>query len=35
MKVIINENNVKGILLKLWEKKPYLDPTCKDGDYII
>ena len=27
MKVIINENNVKGILLKLWEKNPYLDPT--------
>ena len=27
MIVIINENNVKGILLKLWEKNPYLDPT--------
>jgi hypothetical protein len=27
MKVIINENNVKGILLKLWEKNPYLDPV--------
>jgi len=27
MKVIINENNVNGILLKLWEKNPYLDPV--------
>lgn len=27
MKVIINENNVIGILLKLWKKNPYLDPT--------
>ena len=26
MKVIINENNVKGILLKLWKENPYLDP---------
>jgi hypothetical protein len=26
MKVIINENDVKGILLKLWEENPYLDP---------
>ena len=26
MKVIINENNVKGILLKLWKQNPYLDP---------
>jgi len=27
MKVIINENNVKGILLKLWKQNPYLDPV--------
>jgi len=27
MKVIINENNVNGILLKLWEKNQYLDPV--------
>ena len=26
MKVIINENNAKGILLKLWKENPYLDP---------
>lgn len=26
MKVIINENNVKGILLRLWKENPYLDP---------
>jgi hypothetical protein len=26
MKVIINENDVKGILLKLWKENPYLDP---------
>ena len=27
MKVIINENNVKGILLRLWKENPYLDPV--------